>query len=284
MLRTIIPTTLVLMAVTTSHVHAHDNEVRITRSESQICIRSNGLPDHETGTFPNSGNPHRIEEQNHRLCVPANPVAQGRSTPQRGSIGVAMNGVLIRPGTADWYDASSPRGHSRDWSSGWNLEGLGAAEMLGMDRNNAHVDHSGIYHYHGIPTGMTAQGSSSQIGWAADGFELHLADAAQTSSWKLKPGTRPTPPYGSYDGTFEQDWEHVAGSGSLDACNGGMLDGRFVYFVTETFPFYPRCLWGEASADFAGPGGRGEKQARRGAPQDRGGLLPRWLRPNPPRP
>jgi len=46
------------------------------------------------------------------------------------------------------------------------------------------------------------------------------------------------------------DWEYT-GAGNPDRCNGGMLDGdRYVYFATETFPFYPRCFLGEMSADF----------------------------------
>ncbi|MEM7686531.1 MAG: YHYH protein [Pseudomonadota bacterium] len=281
MLRTAIPAVLVLTAIAISQTHAHENEVRITRTDTQVCILSNGLPDHETGVFPNSGNPHSIRAQRHRFCVTADPVKRDQPMPQRGSVGIAKNGVLIRPGTADWYDASSPRGHSRDRSSGWNLEGLGAADLLGMDEHNAHVDRSGIYHYHGVPTGMIANSNVSHIGWAADGFELHLATASQTSSWRLKPGSRPTAPFGPYDGTYVQDWEHVAGLGTLDKCNGGMLEGRFVYFVTETFPFYPRCLWGEASDDFSGPGRRGNRQVRQEPNSDRGSTLPRWLRPRP---
>jgi len=157
---------------------AHQHEVQITNTGDRICIRSNGLPDHATGTFPNSGNPHRLREQNTRVCVPAKPVKNAQPREHRGSVGIAVNGVLIRPGTADWYDASSPRGHSRDRSSGWNLEGMGSAAKLGIDHSSAHVDNRGLYHYHGVPTGLLPSLSNSRIGWAADGFELHLATAA----------------------------------------------------------------------------------------------------------
>jgi len=94
----------------------------------------------------------------------------------------------------DWYDATSPRGFSRDRSSGWNLEGIGSANTLGMDRNNAHLDHRGLYHYHGVPIGLLKVSTSSHIGYAADGFEIHYVGADAKSSYILKPGTRPTAP------------------------------------------------------------------------------------------
>jgi hypothetical protein len=44
----------------------------------------------------------------------------------------------------------------------------------------------------------------------------------------------------------------VAGSGNLDECNGATVNGRNVYFATDTFPFFPRCFRGEVSRDFLG--------------------------------
>ncbi|KEI71648.1 YHYH protein [Endozoicomonas elysicola] len=229
---------------------AHNNAVTITIDNGKRCVISNGLPDHDTGRFPNPGNPNSITEQDVRLCF--SKVPHKGSIPQsvRGSIGVAINGVQIRPGTAEYYDASSPRGFSRDRSSGWNLEGIGARDRLGMDQNNAHVDQRGLYHYHGIPEVLVETVDSTLIGYAADGFEIHYAYEQQTSSYQLKPGNRPAPPGGLYDGTYNQDWEYQVGSGTLDECNGGTLEGAFVYYATDTYPFYPRCLWGEISTDF----------------------------------
>ncbi|MEM9138437.1 MAG: YHYH protein [Pseudomonadota bacterium] len=227
--------------------------VEISARGGQICVRSNGLPGHATGQFPNPGNPNRISAQRIDVCVDANPTKGPRPVAVQGSIGIAVNGVMIRPGTADWYDASAPRGFSRDRSSGWNLEGMGAAEMLGLDQNNAHVDPRGLYHYHGIPTGLVPKMEDGLVGWAADGFPMYLADATRTASWRLKSGQRPTAPFGAHDGTYVEDWVHVPGSGSLDQCNGGERNGAYVYFVTDTFPFYPRCLWGEPSRDFRPP-------------------------------
>ena len=236
--------------ITSTAGQAHQNEVQIVERGTQRCILSNGLPDHAMGTFPRRGNPHQVQEQSVRLCVPKSPRKGTRAQKVRGSIGVALNGVQIRPGTADWDDAGSRRGFSRNPSSGWNLEGIGARDKLGMDRNNAHVDERGLYHYHGVSRALTQQGQGSLIGYAADGFEIHYVGKRASSSYMLRTGTRPSAPGGRYDGTYNQDWAYAAGRGSLDECNGGRLNGKFVYFATDTYPFFPRCLWGRIGSDF----------------------------------
>lgn len=111
----------------------------------------------------------------------------------RGTIGNAVKGVTIRPGTADWYDASSPRGQSGDPNSGWNLDGMGAANLLVLDENNAHVDHRGLYHYRGVPMGLLVALQDGMVDWAADGHSLYLAPANARPNWRLKQGQRPTP-------------------------------------------------------------------------------------------
>jgi len=237
-----------------AHAHSGASHVEIVVEGDKRCIIANGLPDHATGGFPNRGNPNRISEQNYHLCVDAFPkkgTVAKRAEP--GAIGVAVNGVLIRPGTAETWDPNSPRSFSRNGDRNWRLEGLGNAELLGMDMNHAHVDANGIYHYHGTPTGLLDHIDGTLIGYAADGFEIHYVGADAVSSYQLKPGTRPggnAGPGGVYDGTYVQDWQYVAGSGTLDECNGGEIDGHFAYFVTDSFPFYPRCLWGDISPDF----------------------------------
>jgi hypothetical protein len=61
-------------------------------------------------------------------------------------------------------------------------------------------------------------------------------------------------PGGKHDGTYVQDWQFTGGStGTLDKCNGGQLNGKFVYFVTDSYPYFPHCAWGKVSRDFARP-------------------------------
>lgn len=243
--------TLILLGCSISLV-VYANNAQISIEGHQRCISANGLPDHSTGQFPNRGNPHTISTQHIHYCFPIQPTKNNTPRPQHGSIGVALNGITIRPGTADYWDASSHRGHSRDRRSGWNLEGLGSRELLGMDNNNAHVDNTGLYHYHGIADALVQSTAhkGTLIGYAADGFEIHYV-SSQTSSYQLKMGARPSGPGGRYDGSYNEDWQYVAGSGTLDPCNGGQLNGHFVYFATKTYPFFPRCLWGNASSDFS---------------------------------
>lgn len=243
--------------LTASSLQAASNRVSININNGQRCIVANGIPNHSIGRFPNSGNPHSIRSQSINLCVPTNPGKNAQPRPARGSVGVAINGVQFRPGTADYYDASSRRGFSRNRSSGWNLEGMGARDKLGLDFNNAHVDERGLYHYHGVPKNLVRSAKSSLIGWAGDGFEIHYVGRKQRPSYRLKSGYRSSGPGGRYDGTYNEDWKYVEGSGTLDRCNGGMLNGKFVYYATDDYPFYPRCLWGNISRDFFGPGQQG---------------------------
>lgn len=247
---TLLTTAILMVVVEGNLAAAHNNKVSISQSGGKRCISSNGLPDHRTGSFPNRGNPHRLTTQNVRVCVTNNPRKGKRAQYVRGSIGIGTNGVQFRPTTADYYDPTSKKGFSRNRKSGWNLDGLGARQLLGMDQNNAHVDERGLYHYHGIAKALANSSNGSLIGWAADGFEIHYVGRKARSSYQLKKGSRPSGPGGAYDGTYVQDWQYVAGSGSLDQCNGGMLNGKFVYFATDRFPYLPHCLWGQVSADF----------------------------------
>lgn len=222
---------------------AADTSAQVTESGATRCITSDGLPDHATGRFPNRGNPHTMRAQSIKVCVPSNPT-KGNRAREVQTVGIAENGVIIRPGTADYYDARSPRGHSRNRASGWNLDGMGARQMLGLDTQNAHVDKRGLYHYHGMPPALDHVDGKTRIGWAADGFEIHYAGDNARPSWQLKSGTRPSAPGGRYDGTYNEDFEYVRGSGNLDQCNGGMVDGQYVYFATDAYPYFPRCLYG----------------------------------------
>lgn len=218
-----------------------ENRVELSRTSDDVCIASNGVPDHDVGQFPNRGNPHAMRAQRIEVCVPAEPV-KGAQAREVVSTGIATNGVLIRPGTADYYDASSARGFSRDSASGWNLEAMGAG-VLGLDAQNAHVDHRGFYHYHGMPEAF-ATDDSTLVGYAVDGFEIHYVGSSVVPSYMLKPGSRASAPGGAHDGTYVEDWQYVSGLGNLDRCNGAEVNGRYVYFATDAYPFFPRCLYG----------------------------------------
>ncbi len=284
------------------HTHAADrvaSRVVIAVEGDVRVIECNGVPDHEPGRFPNRGNPNAIREQAYRFRMPVSPRAHERATAVgRTLFGVAVNGVVFDPGTAEWWAAGSSR-PVRERSSGWNYEALGGLD-LGLDGHHAHVQPTGAYHYHGLPTGLIQRlrqerGGAGMVlvGYAADGFPIYAergheqADDASTPLKKLRPsyqlrkGTRPggnDGPGGRYDGTFVQDYEYVAGSGDLDECNGrvGVTSeypgGTYYYVLTEAFPFVPRLFRGTPDASF-----------ERGGPGPEGGRPPRPASDRPPR-
>lgn len=241
-------TTFALTLLTGCAAHSHST---MAVEGDQRCITSDGVPDHDTGPWRAGAT---VEEQNHGFCMDATPEVTGTITRNVRISGITVTGIPMRPGTAEYYDPSSERGYSRDPSSGWNVEGMGG---LIMDAQNAHVDGGGLYHYHGIPSAVVDGLDGSLFGYAADGFEIHYVGDQAQSSWQLKSGERASGPRGAHDGTYVQDYEFVAGSGTLDECNGGMLDGQYVYYATDTYPFFPRCFKGTVSSDFtSGRGGR----------------------------
>lgn len=272
--------------------------VEITIDGDQRRIRSNGLPDHPTGRFPNRGNPHRISPQTNDYRVPIEPKAADRPTPVGMNLfGVALNGCFFEAGTAEWW-----RGER---SSGWRMEAIGPkGGQLGLDENNAHVQRSGAYHYHAVPVGLIRALESARevdgpllLGWAADGHPIYgprghrdPMDAESPlvelrPSWSLKPGARPAPPEGpggAHDGTYEADHVHVRDSGDLDEFNGrfGVTpefpEGTYHYVITDRFPFIPRAWKGAPSPDMTK---RPERDERGRPPADRRGGPPAGDRP-----
>lgn len=221
---------------------------------NRITVKSNGLPDHETGDFPNSGNPNTISEQEIEKTFTLSPQLASSITSSKGSeFGIALNGILFEPLTGEYYN--------NDPSSGWNLEW--STNNLGFDFNNAHVQPDGTYHYHGSPTSLLAKidgKAQTLLGFAADGFPIYFEN--KSASYRLKSGTRPDGPGGAYDGTYVEDYEYVEGLGDLDECNGmtgttpEYPNGTYYYVISETFPIISRCFSGTPDSSFQkGPGG-----------------------------
>ncbi len=232
-------------------------------------IVSNGIPNHKTGAFPNSGNPNTISAQKQDYSIPAGPKQGLPKLVMGAASGVAINGVVFDPGTAEHYN--------NDPASGWNIEAFNSFLNLGLDINNAHVQPTGTYHYHGSPVGLSEivarKGHSPLIGWGPDGFPIYL-DRGYTkakdsksalkvlkSSYQLKKGTRSSGPGGAFNGDYTQDFEYVASSGDLDAANGRFQvtpefpKGTYCYIITSGFPYISRQFVGTVATGFLKTGG-----------------------------
>lgn len=254
-----------------------------TCDSSSRVLAANGIPDHTAGAFPNDGNPNTISAQTISATYTLAPVKTDTATAlggPRGDIGFILNGIKIDAGTAGTCDDTGTDCDKENGGTGmWNIEALGQDSFdFGTDENNAHVQPTGTYHYHGMPEGfITLRGGGPNtmtlIGWAADGFPIYARYGYSTatdagSSLKVMTGSYQTvttvpdnrPPVETYPlGTFVQDWEYVAGAGGLDECNGrtGVTpefpNGIYHYYATDTYPFLQRCVKGEVVA--VQPGG-----------------------------
>lgn len=269
------------------------NQVNIYVSGNYRFIEANGIPSHSTGVSSGRANPNRMTAQNHRFRTPAYGQLNGVTTPLRpGSFGVAVNGVPFNPDTAEtWNNDPS-----------WRYNAM--FRRSGLDRSTGHVNHSGTYHYHGVPTELVEElriaGLPLLIGYAADGFPIYDAygyedkDDPQSqivelrSSYLLKEGTRPNGPGGKYTGEFLQDYEFIENLGDLDDCNGrfGVTpeypNGTYYYVITNQFPNVPRGYKGTPDRSFQlhgghPPGGRNNMVNDGGRPvyDDHGGRHPR---------
>lgn len=264
-----------------------DSDVRIVERDGKRVIECNGIPDHQPGQFPNHGNPHTIRPQRYTFTMPLAPKALAEPVAVRGMLsGVAINGVVFDPGTAEVWTPGQPiatrpnrhtRGRRHD-PKAWRYEGQGGMN-LGIDEHHAHVQPTGAYHYHGLPTGLVERVRKEKgddamllVAYGADGFPMYAErghkDAADPASplvtlrpsWQLKKGDRPVSPDGpggKYDGTFVEDYEFITGSGDLDECNGRVgvtpeyPQGTYYYVLTERYPFVPRVFRGQPDPSFS---------------------------------
>ena len=249
------------------------NQVKFTELENTVNIKSNGIPNHKTGMFPTRGNPHKIREQTHSLYFTKYPQKSGFITPSK-FFGVALNGVMFVPQTAECWSPEKQQAYLKTnerpsfinriepqirtkGPCDWREEAIILdKKRLGLDMNNAHVQPNGMYHYHGLPTGLIetqiTPNNLMHVGFAGDGFKIFVSLKDEfKSSYKLKKGARNGGPDGVHDGTYTQDFEFLNGMGDLDECNGMDTNAHgYIYLITKEFPFIPRCWKGYPHPSF----------------------------------
>lgn len=234
----------------------YGSQTIVSIEKDQRIMKTNAIPNHKTGDFPNPGNPNSISAQKITYKFPMYPKFTGEARWAREP-GVALNGVKFEPETAERFVCET--------GEVYRIEAFQELVDLGLDNNNAHVQPTGAYHYHGVPKGLVEVLDKGEdlilVGFAHDGFPIYYS-----KSGKYKPSFKlaNTPRTGDVcvyknpksnfkmnmsqtdpDGTFVSDWIYEDGLGELDECNGIELDGKYVYFVTEEYPYVGRCLKGE---------------------------------------
>lgn len=248
---------------------------KINKKKNKRTISINGIVNHNVGQFPNPGNPNIIEKFNMSFSIPLIPEIAKEKTNGRGyDTGVFFSGASIEPYTAEFFI-----GPTGERNRKWNITTLTNSINLGLDCNNAHVQPTGKYHYHGTPSAylqkLGVDGTEMiKIGYAADGFPIYYkfgynADGMikeYKSGYTLKRGRRPgdgkNAPDGLYDGTYFNDYEYIDTLSELDECNGKWgktpeSDNEYYYVVTDNFPSVPLCFSGTPSNDLKKQRGNG---------------------------
>jgi hypothetical protein len=234
----------------------YGTKTEVTIAGDKRLMSTNSLPNHKTGSFPNAGNPNTISAQKIKYSFPLYPVYTGKAKWAREP-GVAVNGVKFEPETAEAFVCET--------GERYRIEAFQTLVNLGLDSNHAHVQPTGAYHYHGAPTGLVEALYKGEdlvlVGFAHDGFPIYYSKSGKykpsfrlasksrtgdlcvynTRKEKISKEMKNTAP----DGTFISDWEYVKGLGDLDECNGKEVNGKYMYFVTDTYPYAGRCLMGE---------------------------------------
>ncbi len=142
------------------HFNPFTSNVKVTFTDQYMIVKSDGIPNHPHGVFPNQDNPNTIKKQDYTFYIPLHPkpAAKPTKTPF-GPIGVAINGI-------PFYNQ-------------YNAEGGDAVKLEVFDSCCGHPDQAGRYHYHKYPVCVKspfkdpAGQHSPLIGYAFDGYAIY---------------------------------------------------------------------------------------------------------------
>ena len=239
-------------------------DVRVA-ADGTCKFLSNSLPNHDVGgiginfVVPVLAKPSRYKVS----ASPKQAAVVSALSPTRTDA-IFLNGAPLKSLEPTCFSSSEENILCTDADQSWRYDPRSSAAKITLDAHLGHTDGTGLYHYHGGPAALFDQfpGTDSPvIGFAADGFPIYGSYFTDTSgilrsaksSYSLKPGSRPAgidEPGKSYDGTFVDDYEYIAGSGDLDECNGMTLAGQYGYFVTNAYPWVVGCLMGTPNDSF----------------------------------
>jgi len=159
--------------------------VNVTFTDNQIEYTSNGIPNHDRqalyalpkgGGVPSAATAYAAADptaaQSHAYKITTNPTKAATTTSTSlGVIGVMISGAaLFNPYEGDGTTAAM--------ASNFTVKDDAGNDVAFLDSCNGHPTPMGQYHYHAIPTCVTATvdtagGPSHIIGVAFDGFPIY---------------------------------------------------------------------------------------------------------------
>jgi len=166
------------------------DNVTVSFTDGYIVVTSDGLPNHERaaeyavpsgGAGPGAGVPTESTStamadpssaQSYSFKITTNPTKAATVSPANGgTIGVMISGAaLFNPYEAD--------GSTVALNSNFTVKNASGQDVAFLDDCNGHPNPMGAYHYHGLPSCVTASvdeagGPSHIIGVAFDGFLIY---------------------------------------------------------------------------------------------------------------
>lgn len=236
----------------------------ITVEGDECVFASNSIPNHDFNDNSAAfATPVSAVSTEYRVTIQPGFAATTTALALTTDNAVMLNGVKLDLLAAGCFGVGDGKIGCNDMNQPWRYDPMSPLTSFGTDKHNAHTQPDGAYHYHGNPVALFAQDGSLEspvVGFAADGFPIYgsyINDNGQvrevTSSFRLRSGSRPGGsgnPGGTYDGTYVDDYEYIAGSGDLDECNGMMRNGDYGYYVVDAYPWVLACFKGTPNASF----------------------------------
>lgn len=221
------------------------SNVKITYGKATVRYRSNGLPNHARQAqyaLPNDGvrvptastahagtDPTRA--QSYDFTIPTTPEKAASSTATSlGTIGVMISGAaLFNPYEGDGSTVAA--------AGNFTVKNAQGNDVAFLDSCNGHPTPMGSYHYHALPTCVTARvdtktGPSHIIGIAFDGYPIYGdrdsngRKVAKAKLDKCNGITSPTPEFPK--GTYHYVLLDTKDSRSSIRCFTGKVDASLV--------------------------------------------------------
>ncbi|XP_078689291.1 uncharacterized protein LOC144920807 [Branchiostoma floridae x Branchiostoma belcheri] len=199
-----------------TRVHTETNTglqgtVFVWQDGDTLVLKSNGIPDHETGTFPGLISPIPLQVQDFEFRIPATPTpAASPGCLYNGMIGMAANGIpIVDPFNDDFLIPCLPI--------------ISYLDEPMTDSCGGRPSNVGAYYHYTHYASCVAEYDDTVVGVAFDGFPIY--------------------------GRLRRENGTMYVHDDLDACNGITVNGTYRYHMTVDFPYFIGCFHGELLAN-----------------------------------